>query len=312
MTPSIFTAADIRAAVSLDDALASAGAAFRALHLRTADSPAPWHLGVPEHRGEVHVKGAHLAGAPYSAVKLSTGFPGNPALGLPASDGFSAVIEARTGRVAAMFLDGGYLTELRTGAAGALALDLLAAPVIDEFAVIGTGGQARFQIEAALRVRTPSRITIYGRNRSRAEDLAAWTRARTDADTRAEQLGTQPIRAQAIVTVTAATSPVLQAGQVAPGTHITAVGADSPGKRELAPALLHRASLVAVDSVDQSRALGELQGIGDEVQPVTLGALLTEGVPPRAAATVTIADLSGTGAQDTAIAALAASRLLQD
>lgn len=172
--PRVFTADEVRAAVSSDDAFTSARHAFLALHRETVESPTPWHLDIPEHGGELHVKGAVLQEAPYFAVKLSTGFPGNASQALPTSDGMTVVMEAATGRIAALLLDGGYLTELRTGAAGALALDLLAPAHIEELAIIGTGGQARYQIEAALQVRTPHQISVHGRDRGRAEAFAGW------------------------------------------------------------------------------------------------------------------------------------------
>lgn len=309
-TPPILTAADISSVVSLDDAREAARDAFRALHLHTVESPAPWHLDIAESGGEVHVKGASLAGAQYFAVKVSSGFPRNRALGLPTSDGLSAVIDTATGRIAALVLDGGLLTALRTGAAGALAIELVAPPEVDEFAVIGTGAQARFQIDAALAVRSPSLVTLYGRDLPQAEALADWVRSRSDARVRVGQLDGARIDAQAIMTVTTSTSPVLSAGQVAPGTQITAMGADSPGKREIDPELLRKAALIAVDDIEQSRRLGELQGLDELPQVTTLGALLVEGRPPLDPTAITVADLSGTGAQDAAIAALAVSRLL--
>lgn len=309
-TPPVFTAEAVRDAVGVDDALEAARQAFRALHEGTVTSPTPWHLDVPEHGGAVHVKGAATASAPYLAVKLSTGFPGNAGRGLPTSDGMTAVIDAETGAIAALLLDGGYLTELRTGAAGALALDAVGAEEIEELAVLGTGGQARFQIEAALRVRRPQRISVHGRDRRRADAFAAWVRERTDARVDVQDLDDRPITAQAIITVTAATAPVLRSHQVAPGTHITAIGSDGPGKRELDPALVLRADLVVVDVLEQSRSLGELQGVDVPAgRVVTLGAHCS-AAPPRPAGAVTIADLSGTGAQDAAIASLAMRRLL--
>ncbi len=307
----IFTAAEVRAAVSIDDAFASARTAFTALHAGTVESPTPWQLGLTGHGGELHVKGAALDGAPHFAVKLSSGFPGNARRGLPTSDGMTVILDASTGQIAALLLDAGYLTELRTGAAGALALDLLGPPHIAELAVIGTGSQARYQIEAALRVRAPQLISIHGRNHARAEELATWTAGRTDAHVTTVRLGGAPLSAQAIITVTPSTSPVLHAHQVAPGTHVTAVGSDGPGKRELDPALVRKANFIAVDSIHQSRTLGELQGIDDvDDRLTTLGAVLAARPRgSRATTDITIADLSGTGAQDAAIASIAVTRL---
>ncbi|ROR80022.1 ornithine cyclodeaminase [Plantibacter flavus] len=312
-TPPVFSADEIRATLTMSDAIESARTAFRALHAQTVESPPPWHLNVSEHRGELHVKGAAVHGAPHLSVKVATGFPGNACHGVPTSDGLTAVVDSATGRIAALFLDGGYLTELRTGAAGALALDLLAPAEVEELAIVGSGGQARFQIEAALHVRTPERITVYGRNEDRMRAFATWIQERADIPVRRAALDDSPMTATAVVTVTPSTVPVLYSHQIRAGTHVTAIGSDGPGKRELEPSLLRRADLIVVDSLHQSQTLGELQGIdlgGQDV--VTLGSLLHRRRTDRDPDLLTIADLSGTGAQDAAIAALAARRLLDN
>lgn len=312
-SPTLFTEHQVRHAVGMAEAIQSARTAFRALASGTVTSPAPWHLDIAARDGAVHIKGAALENEPHFAVKASTGFPGNAAEGLPTSDGMTMVFDSSTGRLVAALLDGGYLTELRTGAAGALALDLLAPAQIDTVAVIGTGGQARYQIAGAMAVRKPHTITIYGRNPDRAALLSAWVREHFEVDVRVARMDGQRIDADAIITITSARAPVLAVAQVRPATHITAVGADSPGKRELDPALVRDADLIAVDTLDQSRTLGELQGIADDAlraTPVTLGNLLLHGAPPWTTDRISIADLSGTGAQDAAIASEAVRRLI--
>jgi ornithine cyclodeaminase/alanine dehydrogenase-like protein (mu-crystallin family) len=224
------------------------------------------------------------------------------------SRGFTAVFDAETGAVSALLLDGGYLTELRTGAAGALTIDLLAPSTVNTMAFIGTGGQIRFQIEGALTVRSPREITVLGRQLDRAQDVARWASERFGIAAEAVMLGAEPIDADVIVTATAATSPVLQLAQVRPDVHITAVGADSPGKRELSNQLLAAATLIAVDSIEQSETLGELQTDATHVKPHTIGELIEAGYQRRPLE-LTIADLSGVGAQDAGIAEVAVRAL---
>ena len=98
--------------------------------------------------GDIHVKGAWLKGSPIFALKAATGFAANRERGLPTSSGFVMIFDAATGQPCALLADDGYLTELRTGAAGALAASLLAAPRVRKIAMIGAGGQARFQLRA--------------------------------------------------------------------------------------------------------------------------------------------------------------------
>ena len=111
--------------------------AFAALAREHAETPAVIIIETPESRGEVHVKGAHLGGSPYYAVKFASVFADNPALGLPVTGGLVLAFDAKTGCLADVLLENGFLTDLRTGAAGALGADLLAKREI------GTGGHHR-------------------------------------------------------------------------------------------------------------------------------------------------------------------------
>src|SRR5262249_61684520 len=91
-----------------------------------AHVPAVINLDVPKHRGEFHVKTAHIDGVPHIAVKIASGFYDNPSKGLPSGSGLMAVFDATTGLPVALLLDNGFLTDIRTGAAGAIAAEALA------------------------------------------------------------------------------------------------------------------------------------------------------------------------------------------
>jgi ornithine cyclodeaminase len=312
--PLVFDADEVRAAVPMSTAIAAARQALIAAAKKEVESPLPWHLEVPGSAGEVHVKGAVLRQAARFAVKTSTGFPRNATRGLPTSGGFTAVFDAQTGELAALLLDDGYLTELRTGAAGAVALDAMAPATVAVVAIIGTGGQSRHQLDGLLQVRTPAEIVIVGRRADAAEQLARWLGQRTDARVLASaDPEAAARRADAVITVTNARRPVLHRDWLRPGVHINAIGADSPGKRELDPLILTSADLVAADDIEQSRRLGELQGIRDDDRTgrlVEIGSILDGAEPAReSAADITVADLSGLGAQDAAIAEAAWSAL---
>ena len=158
-----------------DACLAAMEQAFAAYSGGRAELPSVIHLNVPEHRGEIHIKTGHIHGSPYYAAKMVSGFPGNPELGLPANDGMVVVFDARTGAPVAFLLDNGLITDMRTAAAGAVAAKHLARRGIQRVAVIGTGGQARYQTEMLARVRSFSDLRIWGRNldkaRARIDDL---------------------------------------------------------------------------------------------------------------------------------------------
>lgn len=306
--PLVFDEAQVRAAVSMEAAIASARRAFELTLSDGVAAPMPWHIEMPN--GAVHVKGAAVAGETTFAVKMSSGFPGNAGLGLPTSNGFSVVFDSTTGSLMAVLLDNGYLTELRTGAAGGLAADLLAPAEVDIAAVIGTGGQARHQLEGLLAVRHPQVVKVCGRRPEGVADLADWVRGRWNVDVKETTDPDEAVReAQAVVTVTAANAPLFALESLAPDVHVTSVGSDTPGKRELPVDLLTTAALVVVDSAEQSQQLGELQGINAASinRLVTMGQIVTER--PARPVGRTVADLSGLGIQDTAIAATALTAL---
>jgi ornithine cyclodeaminase len=218
-------------------------------------------------------------------VKAATGFWGNPDLGLPLTNGLFLVFSAQTGILAAILFDNGYLTELRTGAAGALAAELLAPATIEQAAIVGAGGQARYQLEALLGVRRPQRIVVA--SRSGADRYAAEMRELhgVEVDVAAD-IETAVRGSQLVVTTTPSREPVVRADWVQPGTHITAMGSDFSEKQELETAVLALA--------DGSIALENV---------VALGAIVN-GAPGRTSASqITVADLCGVGVQDAAVAA---------
>ncbi len=168
---------EIRALLDPRSCIAAMEQAFAAYSTGRAQLPAVIHLDIPgddapgnaapQNRGEIHVKAGYLNGGPYYAVKIASGFPSNPQLGLPANDGMIVVFDARTGAPAAFLLDNGFITDFRTGAAGAVAARYLARAKISSVAVIGTGAQARYQIEMLALERTFSEVRIWGRDPGR-------------------------------------------------------------------------------------------------------------------------------------------------
>jgi ornithine cyclodeaminase len=297
---------DVRGLVGPAEALGAMRSAFAALHRGEVTQPANMDFAFPAFQGEAHLKGAHVHGAPYWAVKAATGFWGNPEHGLPLTNGLFLVFSAETGILAAILFDNGYLTELRTGAAGALAADLLAPREVEQAAIVGAGGQGRYQLEALLGVRTPARVVVA--SRSGAEAYATEMRKQHGIDiTVAPDVEAAVRGSQLVVTTTPAREPIVRAEWVQPGTHITAMGSDFSEKQELETGVLARADVVAADHTPVAAANGELHHALDDGSVslddvVSLGALL-EGAPGRThAAQITIADLCGVGVQDAAVA----------
>lgn len=305
----ILTEPDLRALVPLDaDAVACIRDAFVALATKAVAMPPILRLDIPEHRGEVDVKTAYVPGLTHFAIKISPGFFGNPALGLPSTNGMMVVLSATTGLVEALLLDNGWLTDVRTAAAGAVAADVLARQDAVRAAVLGAGMQARMQLQAVALVRPLTGATVWARDPARAQAFAdEMTAALSIPVTPAATVDEATRDAEIVVTTTPAETPILH--HVAPGTHVTAMGSDAPHKTEIAPGLIAAAHYVA-DRLSQTRRLGELahSPLADRDFP-ELGQILAGQAPGRTdASQITLADLTGTGIQDTAIATLALIR----
>jgi ornithine cyclodeaminase len=302
--------AEIRGLIGPAQALAAVRDAFVRLARGEATLPGVIGLDIPPHGGEVHVKGAWLHGTPYFSIKEAAGFYANAGHGLPVGSGLILVFDAATGFLRALLLDNAYLTELRTGAAGALAADLLARKQVRRAAILGAGGQARYQLEALLGVRRPERVAIWSRTPERARACAAELQARFSLPVEAAASAREAAAGSAlIVTATPAREPVLRAEWVEPGTHVTAVGSDGPDKQELDVELLARADKVVADRLDQCLRLGEIHHavaagrFSAEALHAELGELAAGLKPGRTSETeITVADLTGVGVQDAAVA----------
>ena len=305
----LLTEAEIRELISREEALAAVRGAFVAFARGEVTLPGVIGMEFHEQEGEAHIKGAYLHGAPYWSIKSATGFYRNPALGLPVLGGLSLVFSATTGLLDTLLLDNGYLTELRTGAAGALAADLMAKLDIEQALIVGAGGQGRYQLEALLGVRQPQRVLVYARRPEAAEAYAAEMRERLGIDiVVVPELRGAVAASDLIVTATPSRAPLIEASWLRPGTHITAMGSDFPDKQELAVDVLARADLVVADHPPQAATQGEIH------HAIDAGHLTLEDVVPLAAVAagmapgrtrddqITVADLTGLGIQDAALA----------
>jgi len=312
----LLTQSEIRSLVPPREALHAVREAFVAFAQGRVTMPAPIELDFPHQHADLHVKGAFVEGLPYFAFKVVTGFYENRERGLPVTSGLSLLLDSDSGAIAALLFDNGYLTELRTGSAGALAADLLALPEIDTVGIIGTGSQARYQLEALLLVRRPRRVLVCGRSRARAEGYAAEMDCLYGVAVEVAATAEEVCRAsQLIVTATTAREPLVQADWLAPGTHVTAVGSDLPAKQELATDVLEKAEVVVADRLSQCLRSGEIHhavaaGTLDPNDVVELGPL-TAGLASgrRADTDITVADLTGVGVQDVAVANAVGVRL---
>jgi ornithine cyclodeaminase/alanine dehydrogenase-like protein (mu-crystallin family) len=298
---------DVCEALDMVPCIEACERAFAAYSTGAAELPSVIHLEVPESGGQIHVKAGHLHGAPYYAVKAASGFyKADP----PAIDGLVVVFDARDGAPAAILLDGGLVTNMRTGAAGGVAARHLAPERVETVAVIGTGLQAGYQLDALALVRPGfSRVKLWGRSPEHAARCVEGLRVRPGLPPGCTYEAAASVQdavegADVVITCTASMAPLLMDGMVPAGAHITAVGSDGAGKQELDPAILERADLLVVDSRDQCSRLGELQHAPDqEARAIELGEICAGLHLGRAdRSQLTVCDLTGLGVQDVAAA----------
>ncbi|WP_028058125.1 ornithine cyclodeaminase family protein [Candidatus Solirubrobacter pratensis] len=297
---------DVRALIAPADALEAVRGAFVRLARGEATVPEIMDFEFPG-GGEGHVKGAWLHGDAFWSVKAATGFPAAGASGI------SLVLSALDGRAAAVVMDGGLLTELRTAAAGALAASLLARADLEQVCVVGAGGQARFQVEALLGVRSPRRIVVWARRVAQARECALELRARFGVEADGVSELEPAVRgSDLVVTVTASRAPLIRSGWLRPGAHLTAVGSDMPGKQEVEAAVLGEADLVVADHPPVAAVNGELQH-ALAAHAVALEDVAALGTLPSRTreSDVTVCDLVGIGVQDAAIGTLLVTRALE-
>jgi len=294
----IFTRDDIMAALDETAALAAVERAIVAFAAGQAQSGDAGHFSFPA-PGDAHVKVAHLAGEDVFALKVSASFYGNPARGLSSSQGFSAVMSATTGEALALFADGGWLTDMRTAMAGAIAARAIGYAG-GTLGIVGAGIQARMQAEMIRRQIGAERVLIWGRDPAKAQALAAEIGGEACGD-----LADLVHASNLLVTTTPSTEWLVDNDWVRPGTRIVAVGSDGGGKRELDPRILGRATVIA-DSVEKCLENGEAgwavrAGLLAANAIIPLGALLANP-PTFAADAIVAADLTGLPVQDAAIA----------
>lgn len=314
MQVKILTESELRQLVTVDEqAIAAIESAFNWLAEDRVEMPPIMHISVPENNGDVDIKAAYVRGLDRFAVKMGAGFFDNHRLGLPNSPAMMVVLSAKTGFAEAVLLDNGYLTDVRTGAAGAVAAKHLSPDQVLTAGVIGTGAQGRYQMHALKQVRDYKRLMAFDLN---ADSLKQYVKEM------APFLGVDVIAAagpqevvetsQVLVTSTPSRTPYVEPEWLHPGMHLTCMGADLPGKGELIPEALDRIDILVCDRKAQCFAMGELRN-GLEAGVITenaaifeLGEVTSGKVPGRQSADqITFCDLTGTGVQDTAIAELA-------
>ncbi len=315
----VLTKEEIESVLSMEDAIEAVEDGFKAYNSGRTVIPFPVALQVPDHNGDIHIKPGYVKGYSTYTIKIASGFYDNPKLGLGASHGMLLLFDSRTGFPLCFEVDRCYLTDLRTAAAGAVAARALAKKKTKRVAVIGTGTQARFQIEALSKVRDFNELRVWGRDPEKVskyiEDMKRTLKGRIVASDSVEEA---VCGSDIIVTATMSTKPLVMAQWVTPGTHITAMGSDSPEKQELDSLLLKKADKIVVDSLKQCAQLGEVhhaledKAITEQDVYAELGEVLLGKKPGRETDDeITICDLTGIAVQDVVTSQLVYERALK-
>jgi len=258
--------------------------------------------------GDVHIKYGYIKGDEYYVIKVASGFYENIKLGIAASSGLMLLFRQNTGHLAGILLDEGYLTNIRTAVAGAIAAKYLAPRHVNSIGVFGAGIQARLQVLYLKDYITCHDIRVWGLDRQECleykKDMTKEGYQVNIAD-HADDIGHY---CNLIIMATPAKSPLLKLNQIRKGTHITAMGSDTAEKNELDPHILQETDIIVADSVEQCKTRGEIfqavsAGFLQDKNFLELGNVISGNAAGRTSSDqITVADLTGVAVQDIQIA----------
>ncbi len=258
--------------------------------------------------GEAHIKYGYITGDNYFVIKVATGFYENVKLGIPTGTGLMLVFSQKTGELLSVLLDESHLTNIRTAAAGAVAARYLAPKKVERIGIYGAGVQGRLQLKLLRPVVDCMKVMVWGINqeeldryRADVEPLGYDVEATLDARD-------IPGSCNLIVCVTPSQEPLLQLEDVNPGTHISAIGSDTPEKQEVDSRILAQADIVVVDSIPQSELRGEVYkattaGVLDVDEVLELGnVIMDKDLQRKSDDQLTLFDSTGVAVQDIQVA----------
>lgn len=258
----------------------------------------------PEYPGECHIKYGFIQKDDYYVVKIAQGFYNNPKLGLPSNNGLNILFSQKNGAIECILLDEGHLTSVRTAAAGAVVAKYLAPKNVNRIGIYGTGIQGKMQLQYLKTIIDCQEALVWGRSQA---SLNIYLKEMQESGfTIKTTLNSEDVTdtCNLIVTCTPSKVPLIKAGQIQKGTHITAIGSDTPEKQELDSELLRTADRVISDSLFQAESRGECYRAMKDNKITKndiseLGTMITdEALQRQSDDEITIADLTGVAIQD--------------
>ena len=306
----ILQSEDIKKCVQLNEQLIPIiEDAFKNLAQGKTTMPPILRLDIEKYHGETDVKAAYIEGLDSYAVKVASAFFNNPKLGLQSSTGLMILLDSQTGFIKSVLLDKGYLTDVRTAIAGAIAAKHLSNHDSTKAGIIGAGLQAKLQLEALTLVRKINTAYIWSRDSNKTNKFVEQIKdlnISLEVCSSAEEVLQ---KSEIVVTTTPSKSPLIKSDWLKKGLHITAMGSDAEQKNELDPVIIKQCDLYVPDSVSQTAILGELHHalekniVSSDYNYDELGnVILNSNLGRKNKDDITVCDLTGTGVQDTVIA----------
>jgi len=268
----ILTEADCRALLGMREAIDVQAEAFRLLGQGAAVEGLRAVANSEQPPGVAIFNPSFLRGGLGFGVKVVSDFYGNAGRGLPRMSALVALFDGESGQPQAL-LEGGYITDLRTGAGTALAARHLANPGSRTLGVIGAGRVARNQIQGLRAVFALRSIRVFARTPARGAALVEALRGESCEPTLVDSAEEAVRGAELVVAATTSSAPVLRGEWLAPGTFVAAAGAYAPESRELDDGVIRRAACHVIDSRSDC-----LPRAGDFQIPIARGVLKSEAV----------------------------------
>ncbi|MGD9344896.1 MAG: ornithine cyclodeaminase family protein [Candidatus Aminicenantes bacterium] len=269
-----------------------------------AEIPPVGEMIFMEPPGDVHIKYGYIVDDDYYVIKIASGFFESPQSSRYTSDGLLLLFKKGTGELVCTLLDKCYLTNVRTAAAGAVSAKYLAPKRVDCIGIVGAGTQGRMQLEFLESIINCKDVMVWGINQNELDDYKKDMEPlgyHVQTTLKAEDIAAH---CNLIVMATPSKSPLLSVDQIRKGTHITAMGSDTPEKHELDPKILQEADIVVADSISQCLLRGEIHqalkaGLLEKERILELGNVIVNPDLQRTSEEqTTIADLTGVAVQD--------------
>jgi alanine dehydrogenase len=254
----LFTKQEVEKLISMRDAIDAVERAFKSKALGKVQMPPKPYVYFNKYGGDFRTMPAYLEEEDIVGVKIVNVHPKNPKkYGLPSVMAVILLLDPKTGAPLSV-MDGTWLTNLRTGAGGAVAAKNLARKDSSVVGMIGAGAQARTQLRGLCEVFKIKLCKVMEPNVEKVKKYSEEMSKELGIEVKPVESIEETVRdSDVVVTTTPVASPIVKSEWISPGTHINAIGADAPGKEELDPAILKKAKVV-VDDIEQASHGGEI------------------------------------------------------